>query len=135
MTDMFDAGYDLLFFAVFAFIIITFLLIFGLILYNAIRYARQTDKNNRSPELTVDAVIVAKRTSCHSHHEHAIQHGTLHDSVTPGNSSTFFYITFEVQSCDRIELLVPDQDFGMLTEGDAGKLTFQGTRFLDFEKI
>jgi hypothetical protein len=34
-----------------------------------------------------------------------------------------------------MELLVPGNQFGLLIEGDHGKLSFQGTRFLSFERI
>jgi len=33
-----------------------------------------------------------------------------------------------------MELEIPRDEFGYLVEGDKGKLTFQGTRFLDFER-
>ncbi len=45
-----------------------------------------------------------------------------------------YYVTFEVESGDRIEFAVRGQDYGMLVEGDTGRLSFQGTRFLDFER-
>ena len=33
-----------------------------------------------------------------------------------------------------MEMNVGGQDYGMLAEGDVGKLTFQGTRYLNFER-
>jgi len=36
---------------------------------------------------------------------------------------------------DRIELCVSGTEYGMLVEGDTGRLTFQGTRYLSFERI
>ena len=50
------------------------------------------------------------------------------------NSSTWYYATFQVESGDRMELTVSGSDYGYLVEGDHGKLTFQGTRFLGFER-
>ena len=41
---------------------------------------------------------------------------------------------FQVESGDRMELTVSGSDYGYLVEGDHGKLTFQGTRFLGFER-
>ena len=35
---------------------------------------------------------------------------------------------------DRMELLIPSTQFGYLAEGDTGRLSFQGTRFLGFER-
>ena len=43
-------------------------------------------------------------------------------------------MTFEVESGDRFELKVPRSEYGLIVEGDQGKLTFQGTRFLNFER-
>lgn len=49
-------------------------------------------------------------------------------------SSTSYYATFQVESGDRMELPVSGEQYGMLAEGDMGKLTFQGTHFLSFER-
>ena len=49
--------------------------------------------------------------------------------------STTYYVTFQVESGDRMELHVTGQEFGLLVEGDQGKLTFQGTRYLGFERM
>lgn len=46
--------------------------------------------------------------------------------------STSYYATFQVESGDRMELHVSGAEYGMLAEGDTGKLTFQGTRYLGF---
>lgn len=48
------------------------------------------------------------------------------------STSTSYYVTFEVESGDRMELHVSGSEYGMLAEGDYGQLTFQGTRYLDF---
>lgn len=49
--------------------------------------------------------------------------------------STSYYAAFQVGSGDRMELHVGGAEYGMLAEGDAGKLTFQGTRYLGFERM
>lgn len=49
-------------------------------------------------------------------------------------SSTRYYVTFQVDSGDRMELPMTGSEYGMLAEGDVGKLTFQGTRYLSFER-
>ena len=49
-------------------------------------------------------------------------------------SSTTYYVTFQVESGDRMELHVSGSEYGMLAEGDTGRLTFQGTRYLSFER-
>ena len=91
----------------------------------AVRGIGRWHKNNNSPRLTVDATIVSKRMDV-THH---------HNSTTRTNSSsTWYYATFQVASGDRMELSIPTQDYGYLVEGDHGKLTFQGTRYLSFER-
>ena len=70
---------------------------------------------------------MAKRADV-SHHRH--DHGAgMHHS-----HSTTYYVTFQVESGDRMELHVAGHEYGMLIEGDRGMLTFQGTRYLGFER-
>lgn len=106
---------------------IMFLLIASVIEFTIIRGISQWNKNNHSPRLTVPATIVAKRY--HTSHRH---HGT---EMHMHHSSTFYYATFQVESGDRMELQIPSTQFGYLVEGDTGKLTFQGTRFVSFERL
>lgn len=47
-------------------------------------------------------------------------------------SNTTYYVTFQVESGERIELSVSGSEYGKLSEGDERKLTFQGTRYLQF---
>ena len=106
---------------------IVFLLVIGVFAVAIIRGISQWNKNNHSPRLTVPATIVAKRTNVSQHHHHhgnAGMHHTTH--------STTYYVTFQVESGDRMELQLSGQEFGLLVEGDRGMLTFQGTRYLGF---
>ena len=50
-------------------------------------------------------------------------------------SSTSYHVTFEVESGDRLEFQLPSRTYGVILEGDRGKLTFQGTRFLEFQRL
>lgn len=108
---------------------IVFVLILGLIIVRVVQGAAEWNRNNHSPVLTVDARVVTKRTSV-SHHHH--NHGNNMDHMT---TSTSYYVTFEFESGDRLELHVPHSEFGYLVEGDMGKLTFQGTRYKEFERF
>lgn len=109
---------------------LAFLLVFGLILVTVINNLRQWNKNNHSPRLTVPATVVSKRTNV-SHHHH--NHGTGHVGHT--STSTSYHVTFQVESGDRMELSMAGHEYGMLVEGDRGRLTFQGTRYLGFERM
>ena len=101
---------------------IIFFLILAVFVVIFVRSIGQWHKNNRSPRLTVPAVVVAKR---------------LQVSGGSGESSahTSYYVTFQVESGDRMELSMDGEAYGMLAEGDGGRLTFQGTRYLGFERI
>ena len=39
-----------------------------------------------------------------------------------------------MESGDRMEFSLTGPEYGMLLEGDSGKLSFQGTRYLGFER-
>ena len=105
---------------------IVFLLIIGMFLVTAVRGIGRWKKNNHSPRLDVSAVVVAKRTNV-SHHHHG-------DSSSHMSSSTWYYATFQVESGDRMEFSVSGAEYGLLAEGDRGRLSFQGTRYLSFER-
>ena len=111
-------------------VVLGFILVFGLIIFTLIKGGVQWNKNNNSPVLTVYATIVAKRMSLSSHMHHHGNDMAMHGSST----STTYYATFEVESRDRMELMVPCSEYGLLAEGDSGRLTFQGTRYKGFER-
>ena len=127
---MFYAGIDLLFSILFP---ILFLVVLGMILCAIIGNISTWNKNNHSPRLTVPATVVAKRTDVsHSSGANAGDGSGAHGYDT--STFTSYYVTFQVESGDRMELTVSGSDYGMLVEGDIGKLSFQGTRYLGFER-
>ena len=99
-----------------------FFLVFGVIVFTFIKGIGEWNKNNNSPRLSVDATVVAKRNQVNYHH---------HNNCGSTRSTTY-YVTFQVDSGDRMELRVCGQEFGLLVEGDFGTLTFQGTRYISF---
>lgn len=106
---------------------LVFVLVIGMFVVTAVKSISQWNRNNHSPKLTVPATIVAKRTNVSHHHHHGTgMHHTTH--------STTYYVTFQVESGDRMELNVTGYEYGMLIEGDRGNLSFQGTRYLGFER-
>ncbi len=100
-----------------------FLLFIAAFIYIFIKNISEWHKNNNSPRLSVDAKIVDKRMTTHHHHSNGHHHHT-HS----------YYVTFEVQSGDRMELKVPRAEYGLLVVGDEGIVSFQGTRYLGFER-
>ena len=111
---------------------IMFFIVFGLILCTVIvtliKGLKEWNNNNHSPRLTVPATVVAKRADV-THHRHrgANDHHHYHTSTT-------YFVTFEVESGDRMELQLEGSEYGLMVVGDKGKLSFQGTRYLGFER-
>ena len=115
-------GFDSLMFTIAPiFIIVIFVAVVGMLVVTAVRGAATWSKNNDSPRLTVSAQVVSKRTRVS---------GGSGDLMT----STTYYATFQVESGDRMEFHVTGQEYGLIAEGDNGILSFQGTRYLSFER-
>lgn len=110
---------------------LVFVLVIGTFIVIAVKGIRQWNKNNHSPRLTVPVTIVAKRTDVSHHHHYGHGGAGMHHTT----HSTTYYVTFQVESGDRMELQMSGHEFGMLIEGDRGRLTFQGTRYLGFERV
>lgn len=108
---------DMMFSIVPILVVLVFVFVFGMIIFTVVSNIRQGIKNNNSPLLTVPAEIVSKR---------------IH--VQGDNSRTTYYVTFEVQSGDRMEFTIDGTEYGQLVEQDLGLLSFQGTRYLSFER-
>ena len=107
---------------------IVFLLCTGTFVVILVKGISEWNKNNHSPRLTVPATIVAKRTNV-SRHRYGGANGHHHH-----HTSTTYYVTFQVESGDRMEFHITGQEYGLLVEGDKGNLSFQGTRYLGFER-
>ena len=109
------------------------LAVFILIASVVVKSVAQWSKNNNSPRLTVACVIVDKRTET-----------TTQQMPVGGDASgalgfhtttdTAHFVTFQVESGDKIEFTVSGSEYAQLAEGEQGKLTFQGTRYLGFER-
>ena len=123
-------GYDPTFSVFGIMFTVVFVLVIGTFVVVLVKGIAQWNKNNHSPRLTVPATVVAKRTNISHHHHH--DHGGTGMHHT-GHSSTY-YVTFQVESGDRMELQMTGPEFGLLIDGDRGRLTFQGTRYLGFER-
>lgn len=108
---------------------LVFFMVIGVFIATFVKGISQWNKNNHSPRLTVPAIVVAKRTNV-SHHNHNTGANNIHHHHT----STTYYVTFQVESGDRMELNMSGSEYGLLVEGDAGMLSFQGTRYLGFER-
>ena len=116
-----DPGFGVTFSIMQIMVPVMFVLVFGIIIVTMVRGVGEWNKNNQSPKLTVPVTVVAKRSDVHRGIE------TMH-------TFTSYYVTFQVESGDRMEFEISDTEYGMLAEGDSGELTFQGTRYLNFQR-
>lgn len=107
---------------------LVFVVILGIILFRLVSGMGQWHSNNQKAVLTVQAKVVTKRTEVH-------RHTTNNNGGLVTSNSTTYFVTFEVQSGDRMELRVHGRDYGLMAEGDVGELSFQGTRFLGFRRF
>lgn len=123
----YETGFDI--FSIMFFIV--FALIVGTIIVNAIKGMSEWSNNNKQPVLDINCKVVSKRISV-SHTNSHTDGSSVHHS---GTSHTSYYVTFEFESKDRTEFCVNGKEYGMIAEGDYGKLRFQGTRFLEFNRI
>ena len=117
-----DRLFPLMFLVVFIFIIST-------IVGSLVSGAKRKHKNDQSPRVTADAKVVSKRMQVGQNR----QSSGDNDMMRSYTYSKYF-VTFEFESGDRLELLVDGSDYGLLVEGDTGKLSFQGTRYLGFQR-
>ena len=97
------------------------LMMFGIIGYRMYTIFNKSKSNSRAPQLTVEAQVVSRRTQGYYSKDDNIDGGT-----------TRYYVTFEFLSGDRMEMEVQGYDYGLIVEGDIGKLTFKGERFINF---
>ena len=103
---------------------IMFITVVGIIIFSLVQRITTWNKNNQSPRLTVPVVVVAKLENVTQHqHANAGDSSGAHGFHT--TTSTSYYVTFQVESRDRIELCVSGAEYGMLVEGDFGRMTFQ----------
>lgn len=116
----FNQGFDM--FSIISMLFpIFFILIFGIILFTFFKGIKQWNYNNKQPKLNVDAFVVSKRTQ-------------VRGGGNNSHASTRYFVTFQVESGDRMELMVHGSEYGMLAEGDFGELIFQGTRYHGFTR-
>ena len=102
-----------------------FVVVFGVVSIGLIRSVTRWNKNEKALLLAVDAEVVARRTA---------RQRPMSDKHYSGRDYTNYYVTFQFETGDRLELELKGHEFGLLVEGDKGKLTFQGTRYLGFER-
>jgi hypothetical protein len=106
-----------------------FVLVAGAFIFAIVSGIINTAKNVRSPVITVEAKVIGKRMDVSTSSSSPDDNG-----MSSSSSSTTYYITFETEHGERLELPLSGRMYGLLIEGDLGKLTYQGTWFKDFQR-
>lgn len=104
---------------------VMFAVVSGFVIVSIVRTVSKWSKNEKAPKLTVEAKIMGKRTA---------RRRTMSNKQYIGRDNFNYYATFQLESGDRMELELIAHEYGLLKEGDRGKLTFQGTRYLGFDR-
>ena len=79
-------------------------------------------RNDHAPRISVPACVVAKRIA------------VSRSRNTSALNMTSYYVTFELENRERMELYVHGHEYGLLIKGDRGILTFKGNEFIDFRR-
>ena len=113
--------FSIFFIIVAIFIGAVFIFVIGNFIKIMTRRASEKRYNDGQPILTKTVRITGKRTI-----------------VSGGGESmlhTSYFVTFEfTENKERIELNLPSKEYGLLSEGDSGKLIFQGSRYHQFQR-
>ncbi|WP_019120030.1 DUF2500 domain-containing protein [Brevibacillus massiliensis] len=109
------------------FFLLFFLAVAGFILFGILRTVRYYVKNATSPMLTTRARVIAKRIE-------VTGHTSMHNNEAHRHSRTYYYVTFETPSGERMELVTSGREYGLLVEGDEGVLTYQGEWYKSFQR-
>lgn len=107
------------------FFMLFFIFVVGMIIFSMITSAKRYHKNATSPILTQHAKVITKRTSVTRHHS---------SNNNVGSTHTHYFVTFETDAGQRMELTTSGQEYGMLAEGDQGLVTYQGEWFKEFKR-
>ena len=121
-----------MFFLVESFIPIIFIIVIGTIIFQAVRGIITWNSNNQSPIRSVEARVTSKRADIKRHNN--VNHGPGGIHHNHPSTSTTYYVTFQFDSNQRLEFRISGKEYGQLAEGDSGKLSYQGSRYLDFER-
>ena len=111
-----------------------FLIIVFVIMVILVNKMNRWSQNNNSPETTVEAVVSEKRD------RDSLQQ--IPNGGDPTGAQGFQlipeihrYVVFTVDTGETMEFSVTEGEFRSLQKGERGRLTFQGTRYLGFERI
>ncbi|MBQ8555697.1 MAG: DUF2500 domain-containing protein [Clostridia bacterium] len=80
------------------------------------------EQEGKKPVYNIQAVVKGKRTLVEA------------DPENPAVPVTKYFVTFHKRDGNRVEMLVPGEDYGLAAEGDEGILVYQGDEFIVFKR-
>ena len=117
---MFDSGFDLLFMICWIFIAVCIVFVIA-------TRVQAWSRNNSLPVNEAAAVVTHRRTQKFIN----LVNANIYGHNTTSHS---YYITFLTKDGKQIEFKVTNKDYHSTAEGEKGILTFQGTRYISFQK-
>ncbi|MBZ4663431.1 MAG: conserved domain protein histidine-rich [Caloramator sp.] len=103
------------------------IIIFTVIIFIMFINIKEYNRNKSSPILSERVRVITKRTEISA---------TMHTNPDIHHiAHTDYYITFENESGQRFQLKVGPTDYGLISEGDYGIVTYQGKWFKKFERL
>lgn len=111
------------------FIMLSFIIMFcAVILLSLVIVLWQWHKNKQSPLIVTQATVLTKRIEKHSR-----QTRNASGFGTRTHKFKLYYVTFQLEGGENIELLINVKVYNVIRKGQQGKLTFKGSKYLDFE--
>jgi len=104
------------------------LLVIGGFIYVIIRGITNYSRNASQPVLTEHVRVIGKRTNVSSHVN------TSNSNMNNRRTSTTYYVAFETDAGQRLELRMSGREYGIIMEGDIGNLMYQGEWFKGFDR-
>ncbi len=111
---------------------IIFLVIFVFIIITFVKGIAQWIENNNSPVVQHRATVVKKTEDVTTMQTPCGTDANGAPMFMPTQDTTYFVI-FLLENGETRKMSVGRKDFQQISEGDKGKLTVQGTRYLGFE--
>jgi len=116
-------GFSFMFTLVPIFIGVIFVVVITVFIVAGARGLKEWSSNNRQPVNSGHVMVLDKRTHVWGggHHHH--------------RAHTSYYVTFEFEDGERQEFMVSGKEYGQIAQGDTGTLTYQGTRYHNFQRV
>ena len=110
------------------FLFLLFTVIGGIVAIIAVGVVRKK-KNDRAQKTVTGATVLSKQVTTQ-------RHPVAGDTSGAHGTTTFHTYQAVFLTADHVQrtFIVDDSTYEQLTEGEHGRLTYQGTRFLGFER-